>query len=182
VSARGLRATLRRTLLRFPRLFVLAFEPDDAELGALGEELAAAHLVRSGWRVRARRLRTRSGEADLVAERGGTIAIVEVKTGRLPTFPRPVGHSLARGTNLRWRPGLRCDERRLARLRRVAREVAGAARRGRHGAARVDLVEVVLAGPRKRFSVVHHEDLRVPIRVDASTGTSGLEPGPKPLR
>jgi putative endonuclease len=43
------------------------------------ETLAAAALERDGWRVLGRRLRTAAGEVDLVAERAGLLAVVEVK-------------------------------------------------------------------------------------------------------
>jgi putative endonuclease len=51
-------------------------------LGRVGEDLAAAHLVRLGYRVLARRHRTRFGELDLVAADGDTLVFVEVKTRR----------------------------------------------------------------------------------------------------
>jgi len=44
------------------------------------EAAAAAALTRDGWTVHARRLRTASGEIDLVAEKDGLLAIVEVKS------------------------------------------------------------------------------------------------------
>ena len=53
------RTRLRRALLRFPRLFLQLCEPDDGELGLLGEAIAADHLARHGWRILRRRLRTR---------------------------------------------------------------------------------------------------------------------------
>jgi putative endonuclease len=46
----------------------------------LGAEAKAAWLLRlKGYRILARRLKTRLGEADLVAGRGGVVAFVEVK-------------------------------------------------------------------------------------------------------
>ncbi len=46
----------------------------------LGAEAAAgAALERDGWRILARRLRTAAGVVDLVAEKEGLLAIVEVK-------------------------------------------------------------------------------------------------------
>jgi len=51
-------------------------------LGRLGEELAAAHVERLGWRVVARNFRTRLGELDLVAVDGGALVFCEVKTCR----------------------------------------------------------------------------------------------------
>ena len=44
------------------------------------EAAASAALLRDGWTVHARRLRTASGEIDLVAEKDGLLAIVEVKS------------------------------------------------------------------------------------------------------
>jgi putative endonuclease len=48
-------------------------------LGIDAEAAACAALVRDGWTVLARRVRTPAGEVDAVAERDGLLAIVEVK-------------------------------------------------------------------------------------------------------
>ncbi|GGE08945.1 UPF0102 protein [Aureimonas endophytica] len=48
-------------------------------LGHRGETLAAWALRLKGYRILARRHRTRLGEIDLVARRGDLVAIVEVK-------------------------------------------------------------------------------------------------------
>jgi putative endonuclease len=53
------------------------------ELGGLGEELAAAHLVRRGFQIMDRNYRTRWGELDIIAFDGRTLAFCEVKTRRL---------------------------------------------------------------------------------------------------
>jgi putative endonuclease len=47
--------------------------------GVEAETAACAALVRDGWTVLARRLRTAAGEVDLVAEKAGLLALVEVK-------------------------------------------------------------------------------------------------------
>ncbi len=49
-------------------------------LGRRGEDLAATHLQRHGWRIVERNFRTREGEIDLIAARRGTLAFCEVKT------------------------------------------------------------------------------------------------------
>ena len=55
------------------------------ELGRRGEQLAAEHFSRLGYRVLARNHRTRFGELDLVLadEADGTIVFCEVKSRRL---------------------------------------------------------------------------------------------------
>ena len=49
-------------------------------LGEIGENLACDELQRRGYAILARRYRCRSGEIDVVAEDGGTVVFVEVKT------------------------------------------------------------------------------------------------------
>ncbi len=51
-------------------------------LGRTAEELVAARLERSGWRIVERNVRHPSGELDIVALDGGTLVFVEVKAGR----------------------------------------------------------------------------------------------------
>ena len=47
--------------------------------GIAAEDAACAALITDGWTILARRLRTKAGEVDAVAERGGILAIIEVK-------------------------------------------------------------------------------------------------------
>jgi putative endonuclease len=47
--------------------------------GRRGETLAAWYLRFKGWRIVARRVKTPRGEVDLIARRGRTLAVVEVK-------------------------------------------------------------------------------------------------------
>ena len=58
--------------------------------GALGERIAERWLVGRGWRVLARRFRSGHRDLDLVVERGGTVAFVEVKARRGTAYCDPV--------------------------------------------------------------------------------------------
>jgi putative endonuclease len=49
-------------------------------LGQVGEQLAADHLARRGYRILERNYRTRWGELDIVAFDGRTLVFCEVKT------------------------------------------------------------------------------------------------------
>jgi putative endonuclease len=53
-----------------------------SELGRLGEQLAADHLIRRGFQIVERNYRTRWGELDIIAFDGRTLAFCEVKTRR----------------------------------------------------------------------------------------------------
>ena len=52
------------------------------ELGRLGEQLAAEHLIRCGFQIVERNYRTRWGELDIVAYDGRALIFCEVKTRR----------------------------------------------------------------------------------------------------
>ena len=47
--------------------------------GIAAEDAACAALTADGWAILARRLRTKAGEVDAVAEKAGILSIVEVK-------------------------------------------------------------------------------------------------------
>jgi putative endonuclease len=57
--------------------------------GERGEELAAAHLEASGYRIIERNYRSVFGEIDIVAEEGETLVFVEVKCRRSDAFGPP---------------------------------------------------------------------------------------------
>lgn len=63
-------------------------------LGDRGEDLAAEHLERQGYRIIARNWRRTTGpvrgEIDVLAARDGTLVVVEVKTRRGDAFGGPV--------------------------------------------------------------------------------------------
>ena len=58
------------------------------ELGAWGEDRAAALLEQEGYRIRARNFRCRFGEIDLIAEKENILAFVEVKLRKSDRFAR----------------------------------------------------------------------------------------------
>ena len=99
-------------------------------LGQQGEALARRHLESNGYSILEANFRTRSGEIDLVAEAGGTLVFVEVRTRRASGF----------GT-----PEESIDTNKKAKLARVAEEYIQA-----HGIGdrdwRIDLVAVELGG------------------------------------
>jgi putative endonuclease len=76
--------------------------------GQRGEELAAAHLVRAGYRIVDRNVRLQSGELDLLALDGDTLCFVEVRLRS--------GHGFGSAEES-------VDARKQRRLARVAREL-----------------------------------------------------------
>ncbi|HWI22551.1 MAG TPA: YraN family protein [Baekduia sp.] len=98
------------------------------KLGNQGEDLAAQHLVRLGYRLIARNHRTRFGELDIVAMCGETLVFCEVKT--------------ARG---RGRPFDSLHDRKRAQVRRMAVAYLAEARRSESARQiRFDAIGVVI--------------------------------------
>ena len=58
--------------------------------GELGERIAERWLRRRGWRIIQRRFKNGRRDIDLVVERDGTVAFVEVKARRGAEFGGPV--------------------------------------------------------------------------------------------
>ena len=103
-------------------------------LGALGERIAARWLRRQGWTVVQHRFRSGHRDIDLVAERDGVVAFVEVKARR--------GHGLGDPVEaVRWR-----KRRELTRSAQ-----AWVDRFGRPGQTfRFDVIGVLVTGRRAR--------------------------------
>jgi putative endonuclease len=112
------------------------------DLGLRAEDAAAKALEAAGYRVRARRFRTRLGEIDLVAEdRTGTVVFVEVKARSGSGYGEPLEA---------------VDRRRQSRLARAATlylQSCGALER----ACRFDVVSVRVAAD-GRLAIEHLED------------------------
>ncbi|MFH1144852.1 MAG: YraN family protein [Candidatus Eisenbacteria bacterium] len=64
-------------------------EPDTVCRGRLGESIAAHYLEMNGYRILGRNLRCGPLEIDLLAERAGIIAVVEVRLRSSGTHGRP---------------------------------------------------------------------------------------------
>lgn len=60
------------------------------QFGLVGERVAERWLLRAGWRVLQRRYRSGQRDIDLIVERGGVVAFVEVKARRGADFGDPV--------------------------------------------------------------------------------------------
>ena len=59
-------------------------------LGEHGESIACDALEKLGYRIIQRRYRSRFGELDVVADEGGTVVFVEVKTKTDGSFSDPI--------------------------------------------------------------------------------------------
>jgi putative endonuclease len=59
------------------------------QVGRSGEDLAAEHLGRRGYRIIHRNYRTRQAEIDIIARHRGAIVFVEVKARRSQDYGHP---------------------------------------------------------------------------------------------
>jgi putative endonuclease len=114
--------------------------------GRLGESLAAAQLERRGYTVVERNYRTRDGELDLIAERGGELVFCEVKT----LVARPGGPAAGPATPLE-----AVGRAKRAQVRRVARVWLAAHPGRRWRALRFDVIGVLLS-PRGELLELQH--------------------------
>ena len=116
--------------------------------GELGERIAERWLRRQGWRVVQRRFRNGHRDIDLVAERDGVVAFVEVKARRGDRFGDPV-------EAVNWK-----KQRELGRSARVWID--------RHGRApeayRFDVIGILVAGERVR---IRHVENAFPLHLSA---------------
>ena len=113
-------------------------------LGALGEQLAAEHLQRLGYRIVERNYRTRWGELDLIAHDGRLLAFVEVKTRRV---------SGGAGS-----PFEAVDRRKQAQVRRIAAGwLTEVSDRPRADDLRFDVIGVTVDGAGQLLELEHRE-------------------------
>jgi putative endonuclease len=63
---------------------------DRSRLGREAEEIAARHLQSRGWTILGRNVRSGRREVDIIAEKGGILAFVEVKCRRNGRYGHPL--------------------------------------------------------------------------------------------
>ena len=112
------------------------------DLGDFGERVAGAHLEAKGYRIIATRFRVREGEVDIVAQRDGVVAFVEVKTRR--------GDAMGTAAE---QVGARKAKRLL-----IAAEAFGQAHPELPAERRIDVIAVDLDGSGRVLSVEHIEN------------------------
>jgi putative endonuclease len=59
------------------------------QFGSWGEDTAAKYLVDKGYEIKDRNVRTKYGEIDILAQQGGVLVFVEVKTRNSTAFGFP---------------------------------------------------------------------------------------------
>jgi putative endonuclease len=117
--------------------------------GRRGETVAAKALERLGYTIVDRNFRTREGELDLIASRGGTLVFCEVKA----LVARPGGPSAGPANPLEAvGPAKRAQVRRVARVWLAARGGSGVR------SLRFDLVGVTLSPAGETLRVEHVEN------------------------
>ncbi len=109
--------------------------------GNLGEDVACAFLEKNGYRIRTRSFRTKTGEIDVVAEKGNTTAFIEVKTRTGHSY----GEAIESVTN-----------RKASRLRNLAAEYLSVA--GFRGEIRFDVICVSLDRSGNVLRIEHIEN------------------------
>lgn len=62
------------------------------KIGALGESIVCEYLKRKGFRIIDRNVAKKTGEIDIIAQKGSTLHFVEVKTILCYTFPGEGGY------------------------------------------------------------------------------------------
>jgi putative endonuclease len=59
------------------------------DLGKKGEKLAMEFLLKKGYKIVSRNFKFQKAEVDIIARKGRTLAIIEVKTRSTPDFGNP---------------------------------------------------------------------------------------------
>jgi putative endonuclease len=84
------------------------------EVGALGEKVAAHYLTKRGYRVIDRNIARKTGEIDVILQKGDTLHFVEVKSILCQEFPDPKGREDA------YDPSANLHEQKIRKVARTA--------------------------------------------------------------
>ncbi len=68
---------------------------DKREKGNEAEQIACNHLAQNGYRIITRNFNCRVGEIDIIAQHGGDLVFVEVRSWRSPATVNPI-HTISR--------------------------------------------------------------------------------------
>lgn len=118
----------------------MAVRPSERRaLGRLGEELAARHLCRLGYRIVARNVHVRGGELDLVALEGRALCFVEVRLRSSRRFGGGAGS---------------VDWRKRRRIVRAAAALLATRRLPPHDSVRFDVVAVDASGDPPQLELI----------------------------
>jgi putative endonuclease len=141
-TAGGFYERLRRwragVLAKVDQLFERLHRRELRPSGQAGEDSAARHLARHGYRIVGRNFRTARGEIDLIATDRETLVFVEVK---------------ARADDRMGTPAAAVDQRKQERIRRAA-EWYCARYKMRDRAVRFDVVAISGSGRSRRIEVL----------------------------
>ena len=102
---------------------------DRKRVGIKGEEMAAQYLIKNGYQLIARNVRTKFGELDLIVEKNGEVVFVEVKLRRRMSAGQPEAA---------------VDDKKLARLLELAE--TWCVGHHWHGPWRLDIVAIDASG------------------------------------
>ncbi len=113
--------------------------------GNLGERLAARHLKRSGYKIKAKNYVAKENEIDIIAENKTTLAFVEVKT-------RTVGHENPKEL----RPSSAVTQEKQRKIIAAARYYLARSKTDKRIS--LDVIEVYLSADGKENKIIHIEN------------------------
>ncbi len=115
------------------------------DIGSIGEQLAAAYLLKHGFTILARNVTSRWGEIDIIAQTGTTTVFIEVKT-RVSTTQGRAFEAFTTG-----------KRRRILR----AVEYYRLSNRLYNAPCRLDLIAIQLAPDRSLTDLQHYENIDI---------------------
>ena len=118
---------------------------DRISTGKLGEKLARKYLAKNGYKIIARNVRYKFGELDIVAQKGGFIIFIEVKTMRKDSIYGD--------------PGEKVNAKKLKRIQCLAELFLIKNRFSETQSWQIDVVSLELDCDIKKAKLVHRKDV-----------------------